>query len=111
MPFRFRNLCITFPPIIPQHFNETFSLSNVPNFLLGPKLTPAMTRGLHGPVPYFSNRPDQQLRDDFSNGPGRAGKKRNEFLNGRIWLQKRKMHNLTSQSGLTKQRRSFETDR
>ena len=48
-----------------------------------------------------SNRPGRQMRCDFSNGPGRhmrgefskmpvrAGKKRNEFFNGRVWLQKK----------------------
>ena len=42
----------------------------------------------------FSNGPDRHMRGDFSNGPGRAGpgragKKRNEFFNGRVWLQKK----------------------
>ena len=55
-------------------------------------------RGLHGPGPGPRPVPGKlgmifptgrHMRGDFSNGPGRAGKKRNEFFNGRIWLQKK----------------------
>ena len=33
--------------------------------------------------------PGRRMRGDFSNGPGRAGKKRNDFFDGRVWLQKK----------------------
>ena len=33
--------------------------------------------------------PGRQMRDDFHNGPGRIGKERNEFFNGRVWLQQK----------------------
>ena len=33
--------------------------------------------------------PAQHMRGSFSNGPSRAGKKRNEFFNDRAWLQKK----------------------
>ena len=63
----------------------------------------SVVRSLHGPEPGprpipgsgwrirddFSYGPGRQMKDDFSNGPGRAGKKRNEFFNGRVWLQKK----------------------
>ena len=33
--------------------------------------------------------PGRHMRGDFSNGPGRAGKKRTKFFNGWVWLQKK----------------------
>ena len=38
----------------------------------------------------FSYGPGRHVIGDFSNKPGRAGKKRNELFNGRVWLQKKK---------------------
>ena len=51
----------------------------------------------------------------FSNGPGRAGKKRNEILSVGPGYKKKEnvlrdvLQNIASQSGPTKQTRSFET--
>ena len=69
--------------------------------------------------------PGWDLRGDFSNGPGRAGtwgvifrtsravpaKREMCFLTAESGYKKRKTNNITSQFGLRKQRRSFETDR
>ena len=108
------------------------------------------TRGLHRPGPgragladerslFQRAGPGRQMRDDFSNGPGRPGtwgviffngpgragtwevifrtgragpaKREMSFLTAESSYEKRKTTNLTIQSGLTKQRRSFETYR
>ena len=37
----------------------------------------------------FSNGPGRHVIGDFWIGPGQAGKKRNEFFNGRVWLRKK----------------------
>ena len=37
----------------------------------------------------FSNEPGRHMRGEFSKGPVRAGKKRSEFFNGWVWLQKK----------------------
>ena len=69
--------------------------------------------------------PGRQMRDDFSDGPGRAGtwqvifltglagpaKREMSFLTAGSGYKKRKTNNITSQFELRKQRRSFETDR
>ena len=73
----------------------------------------------------FSVGLSQHMRGDFSNGPGRAGtsqvifrtdwagpaKREMSFLTAESGYKKRRTKNLTSQSELTKQRQSFETDR
>ena len=50
------------------------------------------------------------MRGDFSNGPGRAGKREMSFPTAEQGYQKRKRNNIASQPGKTKQRGSFQTD-
>ena len=37
----------------------------------------------------FFNGPGRHMRCDFLDEPGRAGRKRNEFFNDRVWLQEK----------------------
>ena len=58
----------------------------------------------------FSNGPGLHIRDDFSNGPAGPEKREMSFLTAGFGYKKRKKNNIASQSGPTKQGRSFETD-
>ena len=76
----------------------------------------------------FTNGPGRQMKGDsskesgrhmidvFSNGPGRQKREMNSLMAGSVYKKKkkkkkkkRKTNNIASQSGWTKQRRSFET--